>query len=182
MMKSNTTAAITLIISLQLISSIPGAATELDISSPSEVRWSLESNENTGIYLKGETLTNRGVNKFIVNCQRNGKVALFTFHDPEGDVISIKKMHAASIIINGKAMPLLGNHTGVVVNGLIYGIFHINENIIDLLINAQSVGIEFYNSDNPSSSSGFDDMDFSCLLYTSPSPRDRQKSRMPSSA
>ena len=24
--------------------------------------------------------------------------------------------------------------------------------------------------------------DFSCLLYTSPSPRDRQKSRMPSSA
>ena len=25
-------------------------------------------------------------------------------------------------------------------------------------------------------------MDMSCLLYTSPSPRDRQKSRMPSSA
>ena len=25
-------------------------------------------------------------------------------------------------------------------------------------------------------------LDFSCLLYTSPSPRDRQKSRMPSSA
>ena len=27
-----------------------------------------------------------------------------------------------------------------------------------------------------------DYMDYSCLLYTSPSPRDRQKSRMPSSA
>ena len=26
------------------------------------------------------------------------------------------------------------------------------------------------------------DMDDTCLLYTSPSPRDRQKSRMPSSA
>ena len=26
------------------------------------------------------------------------------------------------------------------------------------------------------------DMDSACLLYTSPSPRDRQKSRMPSSA
>ena len=25
-------------------------------------------------------------------------------------------------------------------------------------------------------------LDFTCLLYTSPSPRDRQKSRMPSSA
>ena len=25
-------------------------------------------------------------------------------------------------------------------------------------------------------------LDYSCLLYTSPSPRDRQKSRMPSSA
>ena len=29
---------------------------------------------------------------------------------------------------------------------------------------------------------GFGDNLFSCLLYTSPSPRDRQKSRMPSSA
>ena len=28
----------------------------------------------------------------------------------------------------------------------------------------------------------YDIMDISCLLYTSPSPRDRQKSRMPSSA
>ena len=27
-----------------------------------------------------------------------------------------------------------------------------------------------------------DDLIFDCLLYTSPSPRDRQKSRMPSSA
>ena len=26
------------------------------------------------------------------------------------------------------------------------------------------------------------DLDYNCLLYTSPSPRDRQKSRMPSSA
>ena len=28
----------------------------------------------------------------------------------------------------------------------------------------------------------FEYEDYSCLLYTSPSPRDRQKSRMPSSA
>ena len=28
----------------------------------------------------------------------------------------------------------------------------------------------------------FSDIDKACLLYTSPSPRDRQKSRMPSSA
>ena len=28
----------------------------------------------------------------------------------------------------------------------------------------------------------FDDLQKACLLYTSPSPRDRQKSRMPSSA
>ena len=33
------------------------------------------------------------------------------------------------------------------------------------------------NSDTPS-----DDQSKACLLYTSPSPRDRQKSRMPSSA
>ena len=30
--------------------------------------------------------------------------------------------------------------------------------------------------------SGMDMSDMDCLLYTSPSPRDRQKSRMPSSA
>ena len=29
---------------------------------------------------------------------------------------------------------------------------------------------------------GFQDLHSACLLYTSPSPRDRQKSRMPSSA
>ena len=29
---------------------------------------------------------------------------------------------------------------------------------------------------------GLDQADWDCLLYTSPSPRDRQKSRMPSSA
>ena len=29
---------------------------------------------------------------------------------------------------------------------------------------------------------GFNQTEFDCLLYTSPSPRDRQKSRMPSSA
>ena len=29
---------------------------------------------------------------------------------------------------------------------------------------------------------GFEQMDYACLLYTSPSPRDRTRSRMPSSA
>ena len=35
---------------------------------------------------------------------------------------------------------------------------------------------------NIAMSSAFTDADYTCLLYTSPSPRDRQKSRMPSSA
>ena len=33
-----------------------------------------------------------------------------------------------------------------------------------------------------STKGGVEDIDKACLLYTSPSPRDRQKSRMPSSA
>ena len=36
--------------------------------------------------------------------------------------------------------------------------------------------------DRPSASSGSRASTKACLLYTSPSPRDRQKSRMPSSA
>ena len=35
---------------------------------------------------------------------------------------------------------------------------------------------------NDSAEQAFDEVLHSCLLYTSPSPRDRQKSRMPSSA
>ena len=39
-------------------------------------------------------------------------------------------------------------------------------------------GIYMRNGPNPA----FDPISYTCLLYTSPSPRDRQKSRMPSSA
>ena len=35
---------------------------------------------------------------------------------------------------------------------------------------------------NPADSYGYKGMMYSCLLYTSPSPRDRTRSRMPSSA
>ena len=34
----------------------------------------------------------------------------------------------------------------------------------------------------PENNAGLADFNYTCLLYTSPSPRDRQKSRMPSSA
>ena len=50
----------------------------------------------------------------------------------------------------------------------------IREKINELLVALASAGIDVsrVNFSNP----------MSCLLYTSPSPRDRQKSRMPSSA
>ena len=40
----------------------------------------------------------------------------------------------------------------------------------------------YCNDENGCDSTYWNSLDTSCLLYTSPSPRDRQKSRMPSSA
>ena len=49
-----------------------------------------------------------------------------------------------------------------------------NSQIDYILVSKASDVANFYVSDP--------DINYSCLLYTSPSPRDRQKSRMPSSA
>ena len=50
----------------------------------------------------------------------------------------------------------------------------------DILIPLESLGFEIDFNPGPKVSNPI--RDESCLLYTSPSPRDRQKSRMPSSA
>ena len=55
-------------------------------------------------------------------------------------------------------------------------LFSGNADGIASLGNGDELGTERFNVNLPSSNA------FGCLLYTSPSPRDRQKSRMPSSA
>ena len=55
--------------------------------------------------------------------------------------------------------------------GIIGGAGYTAGELIRLLINHPETEIVFINSSSNA-----------CLLYTSPSPRDRQKSRMPSSA
>ena len=63
-----------------------------------------------------------------------------------------------------------------------------NAGVTHLAIEASSHGIDQYRLDGVKiSSGGFtnlgrDHMDYHCLLYTSPSPRDKRQSRMPSSA
>ena len=70
-----------------------------------------------------------------------------------------------------------------------------NKYIINIKYKAWSLNIIYVNPENKTEkavekaavpplakSSLHASMDLSCLLYTSPSPRDRQKSRMPSSA
>src|SRR5678809_316669 len=44
------------------------------------------------------------------------------------------------------------------------------------------VGIAYQTHGSPLSQDFYPTLNYICLLYTSPSPRDRQKSRMPSSA
>ena len=59
---------------------------------------------------------------------------------------------------------------------------------IDAIYKAKDKGfdaVEFqfpYQYDSREIKKALDDVNLPCLLYTSPSPRDRQKSRMPSSA
>ena len=65
----------------------------------------------------------------------------------------------------------------VIKNGLFYMIKMIKEGKITI--------IKLNNDDLPEGDEMFmllEDVSCNCLLYTSPSPRDRQKSRMPSSA
>ena len=52
-------------------------------------------------------------------------------------------------------------------------------------VDAKGDGTMLYNVKGPTNTAKSDDeegLPWCCLLYTSPSPRDRQKSRMPSSA
>ena len=55
-----------------------------------------------------------------------------------------------------------------------------------LLIGFLAIGVQIINAQSFDTSNlnfnGFTGVNNACLLYTSPSPRDRQKSRMPSSA
>ena len=66
---------------------------------------------------------------------------------------------------------------------------HINKNIIDNQIEVSALipNTDFYNQLNINNSSVLSDKinlyeSINCLLYTSPSPRDKRQSRMPSSA
>ena len=66
---------------------------------------------------------------------------------------------------------------------------HVSEQIFDILkLTIKKNGIASFVVSGGSSpikifnELSFMDLDWTCLLYTSPSPRDRQKSRMPSSA
>ena len=68
----------------------------------------------------------------------------------------------------------------VLVVVLVFGFFTYNAQI-----NMENRGIDFgygFLSQESSFDVQFSLIEYDCLLYTSPSPRDRQKSRMPSSA
>ena len=68
-----------------------------------------------------------------------------------------------------------------IMNSNKYNISIENSNVLDICSGTGSLGIESFS--RGAISVYFIDKDHkSCLLYTSPSPRDRQKSRMPSSA
>ena len=68
----------------------------------------------------------------------------------------------------------------------VYGQNDIKDEVFDLAMNNMDEFVEFLSYPNDSSFSkdiyNLIEWTKNCLLYTSPSPRDRQKSRMPSSA
>ena len=68
--------------------------------------------------------------------------------------------------------------TAVSPNQKIPGLIHGDVRLMESCAILQYLGEEFPSSLYPSGKARYD----VCLLYTSPSPRDRQKSRMPSSA
>ena len=94
------------------------------------------------------------------------------------------------VVIESSKIPIIGageGSTGVLPRVIKNNFANIGINEIDFLYNTEAtlklginlkdwdgIGTQFYSPVQPSETT--------CLLYTSPSPRDRQKSRMPSSA
>ena len=81
----------------------------------------------------------------------------------------------AAAIQEGATAYLTRQYTAIAITGVIMFV------IVALLL-GMTVAIGFAIGAILSGLAGFIGMLVSCLLYTSPSPRDRQKSRMPSSA
>ena len=72
---------------------------------------------------------------------------------------------------NGDRVPVSFNEVSTRIQRLAEGLPHVNPDLV-----SQKVCSQIHDGIKTS------ELDEFCLLYTSPSPRDRQKSRMPSSA
>ena len=84
------------------------------------------------------------------------------------------------LVINGPNLEMLGKR-----DKSTYGDFSLEslEKLITEEANTLGCQVEFFqNNIEGEIINKLNRLDDSCLLYTSPSPRDRQKSRMPSSA
>ena len=82
-------------------------------------------------------------------------------------------MDNLAILLNAIIGTLSGHFTSI--SHRTYWFFLLCALILTFFIYIKNVGRDW-------SAAGFIKFVFPCLLYTSPSPRDRQKSRMPSSA
>ena len=94
----------------------------------------------------------------------NNKVYKKNYSFPD---VEIELEESSNVLLPLLSYRLDNDNVGINKNKNIEKILTVTE-IVDLIINT-SQSIQLHNTN-------------SCLLYTSPSPRDRQKSRMPSSA
>ena len=122
----------------------------------------------------------------VVIVALDGVVAVVDFEEAAGVVVVSALLLLLGDLVepvdSGMDLGFLGMVNGVVTSGVTGGLT-LQPLLLGTGVTVGPFGLEILGVTKWSAvTDGTEDEDTGCLLYTSPSPRDRQKSRMPSSA
>jgi len=110
------------------------------VNGPSNrTAWTIES-FGEGLYFKGERLTWRGINKFILIAAPKGTV-LHVIYNPEGRGDEAIQMKAHSLFVDDQAYPLELDFKPHLLNGLVNCMYSLNSDLIAKIKAAKEVGI-----------------------------------------
>ncbi len=106
-----------------------------------KVKWTIESIPQ-GIYLKGERETWNGINKFIIECQARGAIALYIIFDTGKNADDVIQFNAETLFVDGVRINLTGHRIGKEIrNGWINLVYRVDPSMLNAIAKAATVGI-----------------------------------------